>query len=185
MNKGIYRVVKGDVTKPDKAPDERIVIPHVCNNLGGWGAGVVLAISKAFGDFPRNAYQWGLEHSQEKGELGNVYDAWINRKKGENPPSTIKYDIMIANMVAQKGYIGKNNPRPLRYDALAKCMTTVRQNILSTNRNPIFSNIPISGIHCPKFGGDLAGGNFEFIEELIKDCWLNYGIDVTVYEWDG
>jgi hypothetical protein len=34
-------------------------------------------------------------------------------------------------------------------------------------------------IHAPKFGSGLAGGNWNFIEELIKDIWLN--IPVMIY----
>jgi hypothetical protein len=31
------------------------------------------------------------------------------------------------------------------------------------------------------FGSALAGGDWRFIEELITDCWLVRGIQVTVY----
>jgi hypothetical protein len=34
-------------------------------------------------------------------------------------------------------------------------------------------------IHSPKFGSGLAGGNWNFIEELIKDIW--YDCEVFVY----
>jgi hypothetical protein len=35
-------------------------------------------------------------------------------------------------------------------------------------------------IICPKFGSGLAGGKWDFIEELIIDCWCKQSIDVTV-----
>jgi hypothetical protein len=31
-------------------------------------------------------------------------------------------------------------------------------------------------IHAPKFGSGLAGGNWAFIQELIKDIWNNYSV---------
>ena len=34
-------------------------------------------------------------------------------------------------------------------------------------------------IHCPKFGSGLAGGNWEFIKDLIEDIWGRYF--VTIY----
>ena len=38
-------------------------------------------------------------------------------------------------------------------------------------------------IHTPKFGSELAGGCFDFILELIREIWLENGIDVVVYEF--
>ena len=29
------------------------------------------------------------------------------------------------------------------------------------------------GIHCPKFGSGLAGGNWNFITNLIEDIWTS------------
>ena len=36
-------------------------------------------------------------------------------------------------------------------------------------------------IICPMFGGALAGGKWEFVSELIKDCWVSLAAEVTVY----
>jgi O-acetyl-ADP-ribose deacetylase (regulator of RNase III) len=38
------KYIKGDATKP--VGDENKIIVHVCNDIGGWGKGVVVAISK-------------------------------------------------------------------------------------------------------------------------------------------
>jgi len=35
-------------------------------------------------------------------------------------------------------------------------------------------------IHAPKFGCGLAGGNWNFVSELIRDIWSN--IPVFIYE---
>jgi hypothetical protein len=37
-------------------------------------------------------------------------------------------------------------------------------------------------IHCPKFGSGLAGGNWDFISNLIEDIWSKY--HVTVYNYN-
>mgnify|MGYP002351074259 FL=1 len=42
MNKIIY--LKGDATKPEGLGPR--IIAHICNDVGLWGKGVVLAISK-------------------------------------------------------------------------------------------------------------------------------------------
>ncbi len=38
------RYIKGDATQPQAGGNK--VIAHVCNDLGGWGKGFVMAISK-------------------------------------------------------------------------------------------------------------------------------------------
>lgn len=48
------RFVKGDATAP--AGDGAKVIVHVCNDLGKWGKGFVLAISKRWKE-PEQAYK--------------------------------------------------------------------------------------------------------------------------------
>jgi hypothetical protein len=166
MKKGTYRIVQGDATLPQRESDDEIVIiPHVCNNLGGWGAGFVLALGKRFGDEPEKAYRLIVASNS----LGQTSFCDLREE----------YGIKIANMIAQNGYIGEDNPRPLDYGALVKCMQAVVQEI-----HYALYSLPVKKtIHCPKFGSALAGGNWEFIEALIEDIWLAKGIDVTVYEY--
>lgn len=38
------RCIQGDATRPDT--DGPVIIVHVCNDVGGWGRGFVVAISK-------------------------------------------------------------------------------------------------------------------------------------------
>jgi hypothetical protein len=46
----------------------------------------------------------------------------------------------------------------------------------------IVASARASEIHAPKFGAGLACGNWDFIEELINECWIGRGIPVTIYE---
>lgn len=51
MQNGNLTLVQGDATEPQTTtPHEICIIPHVCNDLGGWGAGFVVALSKKFGE---------------------------------------------------------------------------------------------------------------------------------------
>jgi hypothetical protein len=54
-------------------------------------------------------------------------------------------------------------------------MNDIRNKILSLSKNNI-EDIKYE-IHAPKFGSGLAGGNWNFIENLIEDIW----IDIPVY----
>jgi hypothetical protein len=49
------------------------------------------------------------------------------------------------------------------------------------NQNTDFStNSSSVEIHAPKFGSGLAGGNWNFISDLIEDIWSKH----TVYIYD-
>ena len=93
----------------------------------------------------------------------------------------VQRNIWVAHMVAQRGLRAADNKRPLRYTALMRAMKIVAQKIETIRE---IHGKPVT-IHCPKFGSDLAGGNWEFIEALIEEIWLEKGIDVVAYEFEG
>ena len=47
-----------------------IILAHICNDVGGWGAGFVLAVSKRWGAPESEFYKW--HESGKDFELGNV-----------------------------------------------------------------------------------------------------------------
>lgn len=145
----------------DKQKGSTIIIPHVCNNLGKFGAGFAMAVRNKY---PNVAANFELLGSTLK--LG--YVQYVSAAKNQHT----KNEIIFANMVAQNGIIHKKNPRPLNYEALIRCMVDVRNFINKSNHENI-------EIHCPKFGSGLAGGDWNFISDLIYDVWHN--IPVFVY----
>lgn len=145
---------------PEIEAGDSVVIPHVCNNIGGWGAGFVLAVSR-FSKEPEKQYR---EANLVLGQVQLV---------------KTKHETWVANMCAQDGITSDSTgdrekvcDRPLKYNVLSRCMDGLAGMLLSETK-----------IICPKFGSALAGGNWSFIEELINDCWLERGIQVTVYEF--
>lgn len=78
-------------------------------------------------------------------------------------------NVTIANMIAQT----LNEPRPLYYNSLCSCMDKVA----------LLCILEKSKIIAPKFGSGLSRGDWLFIEELIYDCWIRKGIDVTIINW--
>lgn len=191
MNNGTLRTVKGDATSPQRIGNEIVVIPHVCNNIKAWGAGFVMALSKKE-ETPKKCYeQMFKDRTPMLGEvsfssflhtstymeyppyMGSAILEW--RDNGYSDPK-----IFVANMIAQDGVIGRSNYKiPLRYSALVKSMRTVADWI--KDREERFSVKHV--IHTPKFGSELAGGNFKFISELIREIWLEDGISVVIYEY--
>ena len=104
---GKLTVVKGDATTPTLEIGETAIIPHVCNDAGGWGAGFVLALSKKWPG-PESEYRLGYGKGQAL--LGTVNYVKVTE------------NIVIANMVGQHNYQSDANPRPLKYDKLVSCM---------------------------------------------------------------
>ena len=172
MSKGVLTVVEGDATDPQRTKDQNeiCIIPHVCNDLGGWGAGFVVALTKKFGEKPERTYLNYLLGQKGLPVMGKTCFAKMSDK------------LCVANMIAQHGYINADtNPVPLSYKALVNCMADVAEYISYIQSKTLCPVV----IHCPKFGSELAGGKWEFILELIRELWLEKGIDVVVYEWVG
>jgi hypothetical protein len=143
-----------------------IIVPHVCNNINSFGAGFAGAVAKHYPSVKENYHLLG--NSFLKNNLG--YTQFVEVAKDK----TYGHKLIFANMIAQNGTISSNNPRPLNYLALAKSMVGVGKYIQNN-----FDKDSRVQIHAPKFGCGLAGGNWNFISELINDIWGKFF--VTVY----
>lgn len=148
--------VKGDATNP--LHEGHKIIAHICNDTGGWGAGFVLCLSK----------RWSKPQED--------YLEWFNSKKGfvlgEVQFVNVQNDISVANMIAQRDIEPINNVPPIRYDALKKCLAKVAKFALQNS----------SSVHMPRIGCGLAGGEWEKVENIIKQTLLDANVDVFVYD---
>lgn len=135
-----------------------LVVPHVCNNVNSFGAGFAFHVQQHYPIVKENFHLLG-----NKSRLG--YTQFVTTSFNQKTNS----EIVFANMIAQNNTINKNNPRPLNYAALVRCMIEVKAFIDSYRSN----NDNEIEIHAPKFGSGLAGGNWNFIENLIEDIWTN------------
>lgn len=144
--------IEGDVLEAKW--DLMKVVPHVCNDACGWGAGFVLSLSKKWKE-PEDAYR-----SLEKYVLGTVQFVQVHPR------------IFVANMIAQSGYHRDGNPIPLDYIALEKCMDVVDAWVRSAPMPTV--------ITAPRFGAGLAGGDWGVIEDMIAILWG--GLCVEIYD---
>lgn len=153
MNKINY--VTGDATTPQG--EGKKIICHICNDIGAWGAGFVLALSKKW-RYPEDFYRVRQEYP-----LGDV------------DVLNVEEDISVANMIAQHGIErdSKGNP-PIRYDALKECLIKVNQ--IAMNIDAPHKRV---SLHMPRIGAGLAGGDWSVIEKLIEE---NVRVPVTVYD---
>jgi O-acetyl-ADP-ribose deacetylase (regulator of RNase III) len=156
MNRITY--VKGDATCP-QAKGVKIIC-HVCNDIGGWGKGFVLALSKRW-DEPEAAYRsW---YSEGDGfALGAVQFVQVEPY------------IWVANLIGQHGTKTGSSGPPVRYEAIATGLACVAKKALELG----------ASVHMPRIGCGLAGGEWSKVEPLIEQHLCGAGVAVTVYDFE-
>ncbi len=152
--------IKGDATSPQaKGPK---IIGHICNDLGGWGKGFVLAISKRWSKPEKEYRQWHRERSKNDFELGNIQIIQVSA------------DTYVANMIGQRGMKTGSNGAPIRYDAVDKCLEKLQNEAEKLG----------ASVHLPRIGCGLAGGKWSKIEPLIMARLSEKNIGTIVYDFD-
>ena len=162
-NKNIFENIR--LTANAGVNGATVIVPHVCNNINAFGAGFAGQVSSEYPSVKANFHLLA-----NKAKLGTVQFVETYQE------STYKHKIIFANMIAQNKTISNKNPRPINYGALVYCMNQVRSHIKDLQKQ---MDIPRIEIHAPKFGCGLAGGNWDFISNLITDIWSD--IPVFVY----
>ena len=136
----------GDATAPIQRP---AAILHVCNNVGAWGAGFVLAISK----------KWKLPEQR--------YRARPSYSLGSIDIISVENNIYVVNMIAQNNLGSNCNHIPLDYYALEKCLYHIHNSSLAT-----------TSFHMPRIGCGLAGGSWTKVEKIINNVCLSRDVYV-------
>lgn len=148
--------LKGDATNPN-VPGNKI-ITHICNDIGAWGKGFVLAVSK----------RW----SKPENEYKNWFKGENNFVLGEVQFVQVSNDIYVANMIGQKDIKKSKSDTPIRYEAVDECLRKVGEKAKELSAT----------VHMPRIGCGLAGGKWEEIEKLINKNLSCKNIDVYVYD---
>jgi len=95
---------KGDATAP--LGDGPKVIVHVCNDIGGWGKGFVMAISKRWSKPEQSYREWHKHGTDVPFALGQVQFVEVE-------PS-----LWVANVIGQHGMHPVGGVPPIRYEAV-------------------------------------------------------------------
>jgi O-acetyl-ADP-ribose deacetylase (regulator of RNase III) len=155
--KGLLRFVKGDATLP-QGSNLRYVL-QIVNDEGKYGAGFSGSLSARWPKVETEYRSWWRER-YGKLNLGDIQEVQILS------------DLVVINMVAQHGIVGKDNPKPIDYKALQACLSKAGDVISEFN----------ASVHMPRIGCGLAGGDWEEVEKLVEAELLKRSIDVTVYD---
>ncbi|MCJ8152887.1 macro domain-containing protein [Chryseobacterium sp. SSA4.19] len=155
----MIQYLTGDAANPQIEGNK--IIAHICNDIGGWGKGFVVAISKRWKE-PENEYRKWFKNG-EHFQLGEIQMVQV------------KENIWICNMIAQhKTITSSKEVSPIRYEAVEKCLEKLSVEALKLN----------AGIHMPRIGCGLAGGKWEAIEPIIERTLLNNEVEVYVYDFE-
>ena len=164
----VLRKIVGNALDCTPSKKELVVIPHICNNEGAWGAGFVVGLAAKWPETREQYLKWHKTKihrpSHTPFDLGHVLNVDVSPF------------ITVCNMVAQ--VLGGDRP-PIRYGALAQCMKSVQEfcwDMAENGRNV--------HIRCPMFGSGLAGGHWPVIQSMIYEIWVDREIDVTVVKLD-
>lgn len=151
--------VTGDATSPQA--EGPTVIAHICNDIGRWGRGFVLAISRRWPG-PEAAYQhWHHDRAHNDFELGATQLVQVTP------------DTWVANMIGQHGIkTSRSTGAPIRYDAVRQCLRHLATHAAGLD----------ASVHMPRIGVGLAGGSWDCVEPLITGELVDRGINVTIYD---
>lgn len=156
---------KGNALEP--IGEGKKLIIHCCNDKGGWGSGFVVALSK----------KWTLPEER--------YRAWADKGSWNDRPFKLGFiqavlvedDLAVVNMIGQHktGHDEHGFP-PVRYYAVDECFKEVAKIAKKHN-----ASVHVPYLMCC----DLAGGEWDYIEVMLKKRFLDEGIDVYVYDIKG
>lgn len=153
--------ITGDASFPEKTcPNGIKIIVHIVNDIGKWGAGFVLALSKRWSNL-KNDYQTHYRAYS----LGDIYVS----KTSDN-------DIYVVDLFGQHGIRTTFNPTVIRYGAVEQGLKKLRYRLEKASLKDV-------SIHMPKIGSGLAGGNWQIIENIINKVFDGSNIPIYVYDF--
>ncbi len=152
--------LKGDATCPQASGPR--VVAHVCNDLGRWGKGFVLAVSRRWPVAEAEYRRWYAAGRAGGFALGAVQFVPVERF------------VTVANLVAQRGVKWGSGGPPIRYDALPTCLGLLARHAIEAG----------ASVHMPRIGCGLAGGSWDVVGPLVDEHLCGVGLRVTVYDFD-
>ncbi|MFI9616424.1 macro domain-containing protein [Streptomyces sp. NPDC052023] len=152
------RYVRGDATVPSVKGVK--LIAHVCNDIGGWGRGFVVAVSRRWPE-PEAAYRaWHRDRASNDFGLGAVQFVKVEPY------------VWVANMIGQRGVRTGSKGAPVRYEAIGTALGHLAAKAAGLG----------ASVHMPRIGCGLAGGRWSRVEPLIAERLVRQGVAVTVYD---
>ena len=150
--------VTGDATNP-RGTGPRILV-HVCNDVGRWGRGFVVALSGKWPEPERRYRAWHRDNEPIPFALGQVQFVRVDEQ------------LWVANLIGQHDIRPHGGVAPVRYEAIREGLERVA----------VFAQEVGASVHMPRIGAGLAGGTWSEISSMIEAELLARSIPVTVYD---
>ena len=210
--------VKGDASAPivtttthSSAPNNNskanIIIVHVCNDIGRWGKGFVMAVSRRW-KAPEQAYREWYSQSQQVNSTtlrknhpptsSSVSTTKNNSKDNTSSITSGKFalgavqhvqvedNLWVANIIGQRGILSNNN-HSNNNKKINKKIPPIRYDAIRRGLQNVAQRALALGatttVHMPRIGCGLAGGTWDDIEPLIVEELSELGIAVWVYDY--
>jgi len=186
----------------NRGPMEVRTMIHCCNNLGVMGSGFVVPLLKNYPHAGDTYRELCAEFEDDKKDLLGRFDS-----------CTLGRGLELCNMIGQDG-VGPGSTGgepdtsgrpPIRYSAIMECCFGISFALKSSvnkikpaldaalegghltpeGKLALTNNPTLASVHCPLFGSGLAGGNWDFIEQILIEAFIDNGIPVTVYQMPG
>lgn len=151
--------LKGDATSPGTGGQR--IICHICNDVGGWGKGFVLALTRRWPEPEAQYRAWSKLGESAGFRLGAIQLV------------RVEPTLSVANMIAQRGIRPSDGVPPIRYDALRLCLVELAREAVAID----------ASVHMPRIGCGLAGGSWPEVELLIEATLSAAGVSVHVYDF--
>ena len=148
----------GDATAP--IGDGAKIIAHVCNDIGGWGRGFVLALSARWPEPEASYHAWYAGRADNDFALGAVQLVGVED------------DLWVANMIGQRDVLAGPSGPPVRYEAIELALLTLVNEAHARD----------ASVHMPRIGCGLAGGDWPTVEDIIDRTLIAHHVAVTVYD---
>lgn len=146
----------GDATAP--IGPRPIIIAHITNNKGAFGAGFVLAISA----------RWREPEARYRSEK-------VSTMLGCVQVVEVEPGLHVANMCAQNGFPTRARPVAVDYEVLGTCLDYLAEKARHLG----------ASVACPRIGCGIGGGRWTTVEALLTQRLVARGVGVTVYDLPG
>ena len=171
------RYVVGDATRPAKTLDELVVIAHIVNDVGAWGRGFVVALSR-WDDNPERAYRRWASGDFEPGARGKPFALGHTQTCSFGPATAHTW---VVNLVAQRGLRRRpGDPQALDLEALRACLRDLCSWVGGDPYGVVRYRVVM-----PRIGCGLGGARWADVAPVIQAELVDRGIDVTVYSLPG
>lgn len=133
------------------------IIAHGCNCRGGFGAGIALQVAKLY---PKAKDMYMKKFQEEGWRVGEVQIVSVGNHR------------FIANCATQDKYGSpKGGKVYVSYPGLKAVMQELKEVCLDNNWT----------LAMPKIGSDLAGGDWNQIEQIINEVFGEMEVEVYIY----